>query len=60
MPLRKRHQRRKIKGQVLRVSQSKAHYTSECMLLKKEIEENQLMGNLYDIAKDLGSNFDAD
>lgn len=39
---------------------SKTHDTGKCTLLKKEIKEKQLKGNLSNIGKDMRSKFDAD
>ncbi|KAL7589191.1 hypothetical protein Lser_V15G38099 [Lactuca serriola] len=37
---------------------SKTHDTNECTVLKHEINEKQLVGNIVDIAKDLNAKFD--
>nr|KAJ0226160.1 hypothetical protein LSAT_V11C100030910 [Lactuca sativa] len=39
---------------------SKTHDTIECTVLKREIDEKQLVGNIVDIAKELRAKFDED
>lgn len=50
----------KEKGKYCEYHKIKTYETGECTILRKEMDEKHLTGNLIAIAKDLRSKFDAD
>lgn len=50
----------KEKGKYYEYHKSKTHDTSECTVLKREVEEKQMTGDLVEVVKHLRSKFEAD